>query len=77
MSRFYVIAPSFLAQVANGFLIFIFLFFLISNFPSFLKANYIIKLQIIGLLAIALGVHGTLHLGLEKVYGYNPLLIFA
>jgi len=32
--------------------------------------------KIIGALAIAIGVHGSLHLGLEQAYGYNPLLSF-
>jgi hypothetical protein len=77
MATFYVMAPSYFAQVANGLLIILFLYVLLSNYGYFLKANYITKLQIIGTLAIALGVHGSLHLGLEQVYGYNPLFIFA
>ena len=77
MATFYVYAPSYFAQVANGLLILIFLYILFSNYKSFLKTNYINKLHIIGSLAIALGVHGSLHLGLEQVYDYNPLFIFA
>lgn len=77
MATFYVYAPSYFAQVANGLLILIFLYILFSNYKSFLKTNYITQLQIIGALAIALGVHGSLHLGLEQVYDYNPLFIFA
>ena len=66
MATFYVLAPSYFAQIANGLLILIFLYIVLSNCKSFLKSNYITQLQIIGTLAIALGV-----------YGYNPLLIFA
>ena len=77
MTTFYVFAPSYFSQIANGLLILFFLYVLLSNCTSFLKSNYITQLQIIGTLAIALGVHGSLHLGLEQVYGYNPLLIFA
>lgn len=77
MATFYVMAPSYFAQVVNGLLVILFLYVLLSNYGYFLKANYITKLQIIGTLAIALGVHGSLHLGLEQVYGYNPLFIFA
>jgi len=76
-TTFYVIAPSYFAQISNGLLILAFLFILISNYRSFLNTNYITKLQIIGALAIAVGVHGSLHLGLEQVYGYNPLSIFV
>ncbi len=77
MATFFVIAPSFFAQIANGLLILVFLYVLLFNYSSFLKTNYITKLQIIGTLAIALGVHGSLHLGLEQAYNYNPLFIFA
>jgi hypothetical protein len=70
-------APSYFAQIANGTLIIIFLYILFSNYRLFLKTNYITQLQIIGALAIALGVHGSLHLGLEQAYNYNPLFIFA
>jgi hypothetical protein len=76
MTTFYVFAPSYLAQVFNGLLILVFLYILFSHYRSFVKTNYIIQLQIIGILAILIGVHGILHLGLEQLYGYNPLLIF-
>jgi len=29
--------------------------------------------MIYGLLGILIGIHGLLHLGLEKLYNYNPL----
>ena len=75
MATFYVNAPSYFAQVANGLLILTFLFVLLYNFRSFLKTNYLTKLQVIGTLAIGIGLHGSLHLGLEQAYGYNPLKI--
>jgi hypothetical protein len=77
MATFFVMAPSYFAQIANGVLLLVFLYILLSNYSSFLKTDYVTKLQIIGALAIALGVHGSLHLGLEQVYDYNPLFIFA
>jgi hypothetical protein len=77
MSTFYVNAPSYFAQVANGLLIFVFLYILFSNYRVFLKTNYITQLQIIGILAILIGVHGILHVGLEQLYQYNPLLFFV
>jgi hypothetical protein len=76
MTTFYVFAPSYLAQVFNGLLILVFLYILFSHYRVFLKTNYITQLQIIGILAILIGVHGILHLGLEQLYGYNPLLFF-
>lgn len=74
MSALYVIAPSYFAQVLNGLLILLFLYIIFVNYGAITKTNYITKLQIIGLLTIAVGVHGLLHLGLEQFYGYNPLL---
>lgn len=76
MAKLFILAPSFFAQLFNGLLIFIFLFILFTNYNAFIKTNYITKLQIIGTLAIAIGLHGSLHLGLEQAYGYNPLLSF-
>lgn len=76
MATFFILAPSFFSQLFNGLLIFIFLVILFTNYNTFIKTNYITKLQIIGSLAIAIGVHGSLHLGLEQAYGYNPLLSF-
>ena len=77
MPRFYVYTPSYFAHVANELLILIFLYILFSNYKSFLKTNYVNKLQIIGALAVAIGFHGSLHLGLKQVYDYNPLFIFS
>ena len=76
METFFVMRPSYFAHVANGALILCLLFILLSNYTSFLKTNYITKLQIIGVLAIAIGIHGSLHLGLEQAYNYNPLVLF-
>lgn len=76
MSIFYVYTPSYFAQVVNGLFILVFLYILLSNYKSFIKTNYITQLQIIGFLTIAIGIHGFLHLGLEHIYNYNPLMIF-
>jgi len=73
MIHLFPITPSYFAQVANGLLILIFIFILIKNYEQFKKANFTIQLIIIGILALSLGIHGILHIGLEKVYGYNPL----
>jgi hypothetical protein len=73
----YVLAPSFFCLVINGILLFILLLMVIFNFRSFIKTDYIKLLPIIGTIAIAIGMHGMLHLGLEQAYNYNPLyLIF-
>jgi hypothetical protein len=76
MATLFVLAPSFFAQIINGILILIFLYLFLSNYKDFMKLNYLQKLQVIGTLSIAFGVHGTLHLGLEQAYDYNPIIAF-
>ena len=71
----YVLAPSFFCLVINGILLFILLLMVIFNFRSFIKTDYIKLLPIIGTIAIAIGMHGMLHLGLEQAYNYNPLYL--
>ena len=71
----YVLAPSFFCLVINGILLFILLLMVIFNFRSFIKTDYIKLLPIIGTVAIAIGMHGMLHLGLEQAYNYNPIYL--
>jgi len=68
----YVLAPSFFALAISGFLLLAYIFLLVTHFRSFLKSDYLKKLQIIGILCIAFAVHGSLHLGLENAYNFNP-----
>jgi len=77
MATLFVFAPGYFAQIANGMLILIFLYILLTNVRAFIQTNYVTKLSIVSALAIAIGVHGLLHLGLEHVYGYNPLFLFT
>lgn len=68
----YVLAPSFFALAISGFLILAYIFVLGTHFKSFLKIDYVKQLQVIGIFAIAFAVHGSLHLGLENTYNFNP-----
>jgi uncharacterized membrane protein len=68
----YVLAPSFFALAISGFLLLAYVFVLVTHFSSFLKIDYTKQLQIIGIFALAIGVHGSLHLGLENTYNFNP-----
>lgn len=77
MATLFVLAPSFFSQIINGVLILVFLYILFTHYKTFLQIDFTKQLQIIGTLAIAFGVHGSLHLGLEQNYGYNPLLFFV
>jgi hypothetical protein len=72
----YLLTPSFFALVINGILLFILSFIVIFNFRSFIKTDYIKLLPIIAIISIAFGIHGSLHLGLEQAYNFNPLYMF-
>ena len=45
---------------------------ILSNYKLFINLDFYRKLNILALLAIAIGVHGLIHLGLEVNYGFNP-----
>jgi hypothetical protein len=67
--------PSFYAHGLNGFLLFIALIIMITNYSklSRLEGYPGRTLYLILLLSIAVGIHGISHLGLESVYGFNPM----
>jgi uncharacterized membrane protein len=67
--------PSFYADGMNGLLLFIALIIIVLNYSKFtrLEAYPGRTLYLILLLSIAVGIHGISHLGLERIYGYNPI----
>jgi len=72
----YLLTPSFFSLFINGIVLLILSFVVIFNFRSFVKTEYIKLLPILGIISIAFGIHGTLHLGLEQAYNFNPLYMF-
>jgi hypothetical protein len=70
--------PSFYAHVVNGILLFIALIIMVLNYSRLtrLEAYPGRTAYLILLLSIAVGVHGISHLGLEYVYGFNPMNYF-
>jgi len=62
--------PSILAHMLNGILLFTAVLLIVFYAPKLDTFRTIILLI---LLSIAAGIHGLSHLGLERVYGYNPL----
>ena len=68
----YLVAPSFNALFLTGFLLLIVFILLILNFASFKKLNYYQQIIFLAALTNAVGIHGLLHLGLEKQYKFNP-----
>jgi len=68
----YLVSPSFNALFLTGFLLLVVFILLILNFTSFKKLNYYQQILFLAALTNAVGIHGLLHLGLEKQYKFNP-----
>jgi hypothetical protein len=65
-------APSLNSLFVTGFLLLFILHIFISNYKQFMRLDYYKKLNILSLFVIAIGIHGIIHLGVEKHYGFNP-----
>lgn len=70
-----ILIPSFYAHIINGILLLVAFIILLQNYKSFKNMDKYRLIIIILLFSIAAGVHGLSHLGMEKIYGYNPLII--
>lgn len=66
--------PSYYALVFTGFFLLLIFIISIKNFKQIKTQTPISLITILALVTIALGVHGLLHLGLEYVYNYNPII---
>ena len=73
MNKVYL-APSFYVHIINGILLFIGLILLFKNYSNIIKLEPYKIFCLVLLLSIAVGIHGLLHLGLEKNYNFNPLI---
>ena len=65
--------PSFWGLPITGLMILFILIILFTNFNNLKNININQKLIILSLITIVIGIHSILHLGLEYVYGYNPI----
>jgi hypothetical protein len=73
--------PSFYAHVINGILLFIAVIVIALNYSRLARLESYPRrttnlIYLVLLLSIAAGVHGISHLGLEYVYGFNPMNYF-
>ena len=68
----YLIAPSLNSLFFTGIMILFIFIILITNFSKFLKLPYYYKIIILSTMAMAIGIHGLIHLGVEANYGFNP-----
>ena len=67
-----LVAPSLSSLFVTGFLLLFILGLFVANYKRFMTLDHYRKITILSLIAIAFGVHGLIHLGVEKEYGFNP-----
>ena len=67
-----LIAPSLNSLFITGMLLLVIFFLVITNFNQFMQYRLYEKITMLSLIAIAIGTHGLIHLGVEKQYGFNP-----
>ena len=67
------LTPSFMSLAFTGLILMFVIILTIINYKQIAKFNTIELVSFLCVLSIAIGSHGLLHLGLEVVYGYNPL----
>ena len=67
--------PSVYAHILNGLLLFAGVVYLIVCYNKVRARDSYQILVLILLFSMAVGIHGLSHMGLEYVYGYNPLSV--
>lgn len=68
------IYPSFYAHIMNGFVLLVAFVLLYTNYSKLVRLEPYKLICLTLLLSMSIGIHGLSHLGLEKGYGYNPIL---
>jgi hypothetical protein len=68
--------PSFYAHILNGLFLLLSAIILYNNYDKITKSSPYQLLTLTLIMSIAVGIHGLSHLGLETVYGFNPMKIF-
>ena len=69
-----MIAPSLMAHIFGVFILLFAFFILISNFKEITSKPFN-TIVVLLLFSASVTLHGLSHLGLEYVYGFNPLKI--
>jgi hypothetical protein len=65
--------PSFYSLLLTGVIWFVLVVIFFKNYSFFVKSRPDKMIEIVSLIGLVIGVHGLLHLGLESVYGFNPM----
>jgi predicted membrane protein len=61
----------------NGLLIFLAIILVIMNYSRIKNLNFAKIITLLLLFSMSIGIHGLSHLGLEKLYDYDPLHIIC
>ena len=67
-----LVAPSVNSLFVTGFLLLAIFITVFNNYKRIMNLNYYQKIMLLSTLAIAIGIHGLIHLGVEKEYNFNP-----
>ena len=67
-----LVAPSVNSLFVTGFILLAIFITVFNNYKRIMNLNYYQKIMLLSTLAIAIGIHGLIHLGVEKEYGFNP-----
>ena len=70
-----MMTPSILAHLLNGGLLFVAMVFIVMYYNKLVKLTEFNLIILILSLSMAAGIHGLSHIGLEYVYGYNPITV--
>lgn len=65
--------PSFYAHVINGVLMLTAFIILCKNYSKIREVEPYKQIVITLLFSLTVGVHGLSHMGLERIYHYNPI----
>jgi hypothetical protein len=65
--------PSFYAHIINGLLLLVAVVLIYKNYSSIKRLEPYKLLLLTLVLSIGIGIHGLSHLGLEKIYNFNPM----
>jgi len=68
----YLISPSMCSLLVTGILLIIITINFFLNIKQILKESIVQQIILLCVTTSAFGIHGMLHLGIEKQYGFNP-----
>ena len=75
MDKVLYFSPSLYAHIINAVLLLTAVILVFSNYSKLTKVEPYKQIILTLLFSIVIGIHGLSHLGLESVYGYNPLIL--